>query len=222
MKTVLTSIITSIITVVIALFVVYAITGDGECMNSHQDHEKECTEHVNKDCEKKCSSKKDSHYKMMKYLAPAREKFETMLSDEEKTTISAVREKFEDVDHEKMCEEGKKKFMEQHKDDFEALNAIAENHKEFLDEVHAKMHMTAKGHEGEVKKEGCPEAKKCKEATEECKGEHKKAKDPEAEKKCKEAEAKCNEECLKNFKIHFILMDYECDHEDDHDEGDED
>lgn len=220
MKTVLTSIITSIITVVVALFVVQAITGHGH-MFSDDDHEKECIEHIKKECEKKCSSKEDAHHMMMERLAPAREKFETMLTEDEKATITAVREKFADVDHEKMCEEGKEKFQEQHKEDFDALLAIAGNHKEFLDEVHNKMHMTTKGHDGEVEKHACPEALKCKEATEKCKGEHKKVegeqKDPEAEKKCKEAEAECKAECEKNFKIHFILMKEHCDHDHDHD-----
>ena len=209
MKTVLTSIITSIITVVIALFVVHAIWGEGGYMFCDDNHEKECKEEVKKECEKKCDSKQDAHHMMMEKLEPIRAEFDTQLSDEEKATIEAIREKFEDIEHDEMCEEGKKKFMEQYKDDFEALHAIAANHKEYLDGVFAKVHMTSKGHEGEVKKDACPEVAKCKEATEKCKGEHTKAeaKAPEAEKKCKEAEAECKAECENPFKIHFLLMD---------------
>jgi hypothetical protein len=226
MKTVLTSIITSIITVVVALLVVNAIWGGGECMYGDDEHEKACKEQVKKECEKKCESREDAHHMMMGKLQPIRAEFDTQLSDEERATIEAIREKFEDVDHEKMCEEGKKKFYEQHKADIEALLAIAGNHKEFLNGVHAKMHMSAKGHEGEVEKPGCPEAAKCKEATEKCKGEHAEAKpEPkeEAEKKCAKAEAECKAECENTFKIHFLLMDDHDDDEDyDHEEGDDD
>jgi len=225
MKTVLTSIITSLITVIIALFVVHAIMGDGKCMFSGEEHEKECTEHVKKACGDKPG---DAHEMMMVKLGHIRAEFETTLSDEEKATITAIREKFEDVDHEKMCAEGKEKFMEQHKADIDALLAIAENHKEFLDGVFTKVHAEKKceksGHGEVVKEHACPEAAKCKEATEKCKGE-KKA--PEAEAKCKEATEECKAECENTFKVHFLLMEeHVCDHDDDDDhegeEGDDD
>ena len=62
----------------------------------------------------------------------------------------------------------------------------------------------------------CPEAAKCKEATEKCKGEQ--AKTPEAKEKCEKAEAECKKECeekLNTFKIHFLLLDDEgCEHDD--------
>ena len=227
MKTVLTSIITSIITVVIALFVVHAIWGDGECMFSDNDDDKECTEQVKKGCcDKKQSNTAVTHEMMMEKLAPVRAEFDGELTDEEKATIAGIREKFEDVDHENMCPEGMAKFQEQYKDDIAALTAIADNHKEFLDGLYAKMHGDKKcaqaAEEGEVVKTGgCPEAKACGEATEKCKGEQKtpeaEAKCKEAEAKCKEAEAKCQLACENTFKVHFLLLD-----EDDEDEGDDD
>ena len=225
MKTVLTSIITSLITVIVALFVVHAIWGDGECVFSDNDHEKECTEHVKKECDKKDAH---AHDMMMKKLAYIRVEFDAKLSDEEKTTIAAIREKFENLDHEEMCPEGHEKFMEEHKADFDALQAIADNHKEFLDGLFTKVHDAKKcdkSEQGEVVKEhACPEAAKCKEATEKWKGEKK---TPEAEAKCKKATAECKAACEKTFKIHFLLMEaHECDHDDDddahEDEHDED
>ena len=63
----------------------------------------------------------------------------------------------------------------------------------------------------------CPEANKCKEATEKCKGEVKKSEtEAEAVKteeamaettKCKKAKEECEKECFNTFKIHFLLMD---------------
>lgn len=230
MKTVLISIITSIITVIIALFIVHAVWGDGGCMFSEEEHEKECTEQVKKACDKKDSH---AHEMMMEKLESIRADFDAQLTDDEKATIAAIRDKFEDVDHEKMCAEGMAKFQEQHKDDIAALVAIADNHKEYLDGVFAKMHADKKcapADKGEVVKEsGCPEAAKCKEATEKCKGEQKapeaEAKCKETEAKCKEAEAKCQAECESTFKVHFLLMeehDDEDDDDDEHEEGDDD
>ena len=162
--------------------------------------------------------------------------FEEELSEAEKATISDIRAKFSEGDHENLCPEGMAKFQEQHKDDIAALVAIADNHKAFFDGMYAKMHSEEKCKDADVKKEeacpeaakckgekevkdaevkkeiACPEAAKCKEATEKCKGE--KANTPEAEAKCKEAEAACKSTCETTFKVHFLLMDTD-DNEDD-------
>lgn len=228
MKTVLTSIITSLITVIIALFVVHTIVGDGGFMFSHDDDDKkECVEQKNECCDKKQHSEAEKHEMCMETLEPIRAEFETQLSDEEKATIEAIRAKFEDADHEDLCPEGMAKFQEQHKDDIAAVLAIADNHKEFFDEMFAKMHTKEAAAEGEVVKEdACPEAAKCKEATEKCKGEakkvEKKAEPRKAEaNKCKESSEKCEQECFNTFKIHFLLLDTECNHEDGDEHGHE-
>ncbi len=208
MKTVLTSIITSLITVIIALFVVHAILGDGGCMLSHDDDddEKECVEH------KTAHDKAEKHAMCMETLEPIRAEFETTLSDEEKATITAIRENSGDDEHENLGPEGMEKYMEQHKDDITALVAIADNHKEFFDGVFAKMHDKEHADDGEVVKEhACPEAAKCKEATEKCKGEKKTAevakKSEHAEEECKHAEEKCKSGCMNTFKVHFLLIE---------------
>ena len=224
MKTVLTSIITSIVTVIIVFFVIHAIWGGGECIFS-DDHEEECTEYVKKECDKKHhENASHSHEMMMKHLVPLRAEFEEQLSDEEKAAIEAIQDKFEDadIDHEKMCEEGVEKFQEQYKEDIAALLAIAGNHQKFFDDWSAKMHAKEKCEHAEGSAEAvkeahkCPEAAKCKEATEKCKGEQ--AKTPEAKEKCEKAEAECKKECeekLNTFKIHFLLLDDEgCEHDD--------
>lgn len=213
MKTVLTSIITSIITVIVALLVVYAIWGDDDCKfnDDNDNYRKECAEKVKKD-----HNYRNEHAMCMEKFEDLREEFDAQLSQEEKETIEAISEKFEDAHCEEMCPEGKKKFMEEHKADFEALLAIADNHKEFFDGLYAEMH---KEHEktGVKAEDVCPEAKTCREATEKCKGETKeieKKADPEKtapaqaeEKKCKEAKEACEEACFDTFKIHFLLMD---------------
>jgi hypothetical protein len=104
--------------------------------------------------------------------------------------------------------------MEEHKADIDALMAIADNHKAYFDGFFAKMHDNKDckhAEDGEVVKEsGCPEAAKCKDASEKCKGEQKtpetEAKCKEAEAKCKKQEAECKEACASTFKVHFLLM----------------
>jgi len=224
MKTVLTSIITSIITVIIAMFIIHAVAGGGECIFSHDDDdEKECTERERKDCDKDYHKKDtEMHAMMMEKMKPMRIQFEEQLSDEEKASINDIRAKFGDADHKDMRPEGKEKFMDAHKADFEALLAIADNHKEYFEGMCAKMYdahhnemKEGEDHQGEdvdVKMgHKCPEVEKCKEATIKCKG----AKTPEEEvkrketeiKKCKEAEEKCEKECMNTFQFHFLLMD---------------
>ena len=207
MKTVLTSIITSIITVVIALFVVQYFCNDDKCDAAYDDdHEKECQEHVKKDHEYH-----DGQGMCIADFAGHREEFDAQLSMEEKATIEAISEKFEDAHCEKMCPEGKKKFMEEHKADFEALLAIADNHKEYFDGLQAKMHEKHAKADAVVT-DKCPEAASCKEATEKCKGEAKEV-EKKVEKECKEATEACEEECFNTFKIHFLLLDSECEHD---------
>lgn len=225
MKTVLTSIITSIITVIIAMFIIHAVSGGGECIfGNNDDDDKECIERERKDCDKEHHKKDaDMHAMMMEKMKPMRIEFEEQLSDEEKASISDIRANFGDADHKDMRPEGKEKFMEEHKADFETLLAIAENHKEYFEGMFVKMHDThhnkikeGEHHQGEdvdVKMgHKCPESEKCKEATIKCKGE----KTPEAEakskesevKKCKEAEEKCEKECRNTFQVHFLLMEF--------------
>ena len=213
MKTVLTSIITSIITVIIVLAVVHYFCDDS-CETTHEHkHKTECCD------ADKAHKHDDGHGCCAADLVQLRKEFDVQLSDEEKATIEAMREKFADVHCEKMCPEGKKKFMEEHKADFEALLAIADNYEGYFKSLKASMH---EGHE-KVKSEAhkCPEAKTCKEATEKCKGEGEKTEkkvEKKAEgKECKEAKAKC-EECFDTFKIHFLLMDTEkkCEHDHEH------
>lgn len=211
MKTVLTSIITSIITVVIALFVVHAIYGDGGCMFSHEDGEGSCEKEKTECCDKD-QHKGNAHCMMMEQLIPFRAEFEKQLTEEEKATIETIEDKFEEAEgegHEKLCPEGMAKFQEAHKEDIAALLAIANNHQQFFDDMMTKMHdkeMCEHAKEGEAvaKKHACPEAAKCKEATEKCKGEQAKegeavaktAACPEAA-KCKEATEKCKGEQAK-------------------------
>jgi len=208
MKTVITSIITSIITVLIVLAIVHYFCDDDKCAHE-SDYKKACTEHVAKD-----HKHHEAHGMCMHKFEDIREGFDARLSDDEKATIEALREKFEDAHCEEMCPEGKKKFMEEHKADFAVLLAIADNHKEFFDGLYAKMHEGCKEHHADgkdMKTEAhkCPEAKTCREATEKCKGEPKKAESKE----CKEAKEKCEEECFNTFKIHFLLYDGDCEHE---------
>lgn len=211
MKTVLTSIITSIITVIVILFAVHAIWGGGECVFNDDDHDRECKKVVKKECVKaECCA---HHEMMMEKMEAARAEFEATLSDEEKATIAGIREKFEGVDHEKMCPEGKAKFEEQYKEDLAALMAIADNHKDFFDGMHTKMHPETTDVKAVVEK-GCPEAAKCKDATEKCMD---KTKEVKTEAECKKAEEECMKECLATFKIHFLLME-----NDDDDGGEED
>jgi len=211
MKTVLTIIITAIVTVIITILVVHAVAGEGDCVINwgDDDHDKECTEEVKKGCcDKKEHSKADMHEMMMEKLEPIRAEFDAELSDDEKATIAAIREKLGDKDHTELCPEGEAKFMEEHKADIDVILAIADNHKEYLDGLFAKMHDDKDcnhAEEGEVvKTSACPEAAKCKEATEKCKGEQK---TPEAEAKCKETEAECKEACASTFKVHFLLLE---------------
>ena len=217
MKTVLTSIITSIITVIIAMFIIHAVGGGGECLFSHDDDDdKECIERERKDCDKKHHKKDaDMHAMMMEKMKPMRIEFDEQLSDEEKTSINDIRASFGDADHTDLCPEGKEKFMDAHKADFETLLAIAENHKVYFGDIYSKMH---DAHHDDADADvdvkmghKCPESEKCKEATHKCKGE----KTPEAEEKCKEAEVKkckdaeetCEKECMHTFQVHFLLMD---------------
>jgi hypothetical protein len=212
-KTILTIILT-IIAIAAVLFISHAIWGDGECIFSGDDNT-ECSSAEKKACcdkelEKKAccdkAHKEDSHHAMMAQLIPLRAEFENQLSDEEKAMIEAIEENFEAEEmegHEDLCPEGMAKFNEAHKEDIAALLAIANNHQEFFDNMMAKMHETKKCEpaDGEVKKEACPEAAKCKEATEKCKGEQEKPAEeavkkdacPEAA-KCKEATEKCKGE----------------------------
>lgn len=239
-KTLLTIIITLAVAVGIVLLA-NAIWTDGGCIFSCDDktecskeEKKECCDkdHEKKECcdkkhdKKECCDKK--HGMICESYKPIRAEFDAELSDEEKATIATIKEKFADIDHTEMCPETEAKFMEEHKADFEALTAIADNHKEYFDEMMVKMHEKKKeeckheegeGHDdngdddGEVVKDKeCPEAHKCKDATEKCKGEktaeaEKKCEEEEA-KKCKEAEEKCEKECLNTFKIHFLLLDF--------------
>jgi|GEM_PF-6049426 len=235
MKKTLLTIIITLAVVVGAVLIFHAIYGEGECIFGDDDDKTECSKEEKEGCCDKKHAKK-SHGMLCDSFKPIRAEFDTQLSDDEKATIAGIKEKFAEIDHTEMCPEGKEKFMEEYKADFEALTAIADNHKEYFDEMLAKMHEKKKeeckheegekedhgeaeeGEEhdddGEVKKkEECPEAHKCKDATEKCKGE----KTAEAEekcteeelKKCKEAEKKCEQECLNTFKIHFLLLDFD-------------
>lgn len=209
MKTVLTSILSSIVTVVFTLVIAGSMSG---CAEGSGGQDKECCEKEKTECcDKKHGESEKGHYgqeAMMKELIPFRAEFEKELSDEEKATIEDIEDKFEDdgEEHENLCPEGMAKFQEAHKDDIAALLTIANNHQKFFDDMMVKMHEKGccdKSKEGEAgaKKEACPEAKKCKEATEKCKGEQakdgedgaKKEACPEA-KKCKEATEKCKGE----------------------------
>ncbi len=205
MKTVLTSIITSIITVIIAFFVVHAIWGDGDCMFNHDDDHDGCCEKLRKECLDKYHKRGDfrSHAMIMKRLVPLRAEFEEQLTDEEKATIEAIQDKFEDADddHEKMRPEGMAKFKELYEEDIAALLAIANKHQQFFDELSAK------------KYHPCPEAAKCKGDT---------VKTAETKEKCEKAKAECKEK-INTFKVHFLLLDEdECEHDDDDDDDDDD
>lgn len=237
-KTLLTVIITLLVAAAL-IFASHAIWGDGECIFSNDDDKTECTQEEKEKCcdkehaKKECTEKKD-HGKLCDSFKPIRAEFDAELSDEEKATIAETKAKFEDIDHEEMCPEGKEKFMEEHKADFKELLAIADNHKGYFDDLHKKMqekhekeckheedgdegeHDEGDGHDDDaVAKKGheCPEASKCKEATEKCKGEPEKEATKEckekAEKECKEAKEECEKECMNTFLIHFLLLDFE-------------
>lgn len=152
----------------------------------------------------------------MEKLQSVRTDFNAELSDEEISSINTIREKFGDVDHEKLCPEGMEKFREQHRDDIAVLMAIADNHREPLEKIYAGAHKSTpcpgepKTAEA-VKDSGCPEMAACKEATEKCKGT---AETPVSEKKCEQAMAKCEKdlekcklECRNTFYIHFLLLE---------------
>jgi uncharacterized protein YxeA len=234
MKKTLITVIITLLAVALAIFAYNAVWGEGCIL---LNNEKECSQTMDKkDCSKTeacCDKMKASGHqeKMMAELRPLRAEFETELSEEEKEIIKT---KFEGVDHSKMCPDGQKKFMEQNKEDFAALDQIADNHSEYLDALYHKMHKemgkdcgenksSAKESDDAVKKvdSGCPEAAKCKEATEKCKGTEEKKKECEGEKEekkeeckdkvdkeCKEANKECQEECMSTFKAHFLLLDY--------------
>ena len=246
-KTLLTIIITLLVTAGVILLA-HAIWGEGECIFGNDEDEKECVEKKDKSCcDKEKTYKEDcdekskghDHAVMMEGLAEARADFESQLSDEEKATISSIKEKMGDVNHEELCPEGEKKFMEEHKADFDAIRAIASSHSAYLDELYTNSHKDMKGEckehkeagkeekaeaaeDGETAKMGaekCPEASKCKEATEKCKGEvnkeaEKKCEEEvkkeceEKEKECKDKMEQCQKECMDTFKIHFLLLDF--------------
>jgi hypothetical protein len=225
MKTVLTSIITSIITVVIALFIVHYTCGDKGCAIG-QDDKEGCCEKEKTECCDNDQHKGDAHCMMMEQLIPFRAELEKQLTEEEKATIEAIEAKFEEAEgegHEDLSPEGMTKFQEAHKDDVAALLAIANNHQQFFDDMTAKMHDKEKCEkviEGEAAatKHACPEAAKCKEATEKCTGEQ--AKTEAGAKECKEAKAECKKTCegeMNSFKVHFLLMDDDDDGEEDDD-----
>jgi len=215
MKTVVTSIITSVVTVIVTLLIVYTVWGD--CPNKEGEI-RGCKEYVKSDCGSKVASKMPDCKMDMEKLQSARTDFNTELSEEEISSINTIREKFGNVDHEKLCPEGMEKFREEHSGDIAVLTAIAENHKESLEKIYAGVHKSTpcpgetKTAEA-VKDSGCPEMAACKEATEKCKGS---AEKPVSEKKCEEAKAKCEKdiekckaECRNTFYIHFLLLDGE-------------
>ncbi|MEN8225310.1 MAG: hypothetical protein ABFS05_08120 [Bacteroidota bacterium] len=233
------TLLTIIITLVVAaglLFASHVIWGEGHCIFDDDD-KAECTPKEKKEC---CDKKHDAdaHAEILAYLQPLRLEFDTILNDEEKDLIAGIKEKIGNEDYTKDCQEGHKKFREEHKADFEALTAIAENHKEYFDDLLAKLkehhkegckhddeeegedNDESEGEEDDDDKEGevsrhhkCPEVHKCKDAKEKCKGvpseEAKKKCTEEELKKCKEAEAKCDQECEHNFRVHFLLLDFE-------------
>lgn len=221
-KTVITVIITLIAAAAI-VFIVYLIRGEGNCFTD--DQAEEFTEVIKKGgCDK--MNAEAGYDKLMGGLMPARTEFDSKLSEEDKVIIAGIREKFAGIDHTKMCPHGKDKFMEENKADFNALTAIADNHKEYLDGLYAKMH--ARHEEGcshmgtdkakaseetpseEVLAARCPEISNCKEVTEKCKGEKTaeadKEKHEELERKCAKAIEECERECMNTFKIHFLLL----------------
>lgn len=209
MKKAVIFIIVALIAIAAFAFIANSLWGTGSCIFGGEDEKTECCE--KEEVKKSCCDKKegdDHHAKMMETLKPLRAEFEAELSEDEKAVIAEIQTKFADVDHTEMCPEGKEKFMQEHKADFEALTAIADNHKAYFDAMIEKMHAEegegCKHLEGEDKDKGhdddgdvkatdpskCPEAEKCKEATAKCKGE----KTAEAEKEYKEkAETKCKE-----------------------------
>ena len=242
-KTLLTIIITLAVAVGVVLLA-NSIWGDGGCIFGDKD-KTECSEEEKDDCcdkevtKSECGDKdvkkseccdKDHAEKSNGVLCdsykPVRAEFDTQLSDNEKATISEIKEKFAGIDHTEMCPESEAKFMDEHKADFEALTAIADNHKEYFEEMMASKHENkekeckhaeGEGHhkdDGEVVKGNeCPETHNCKEATEKCKGEktveEEKKCEEEVDKKCKEEKKKCKQECMNTFKIHFLLLDFD-------------
>jgi hypothetical protein len=231
MKKTLITVVITLIVAALAVFSFNAIWGDG-CMLD--DDDKECTHAVKKEscdkAEKACCDKKkvtEHHDMMMEKLRPIRAEFNDELDEEEKMMIAGIQEKFEGVDHTKLCPDGQKKFMEEHQADFNALKQIAARHAEYLDGLYSKMHKemgecceknmsSMKDKEADepakMAHAGCPEAQKCKDATEKCKGEKEvKAKEEckeKAEKECKEATEKCQQECMNTFKTHFLLLEF--------------
>jgi len=232
MKKTLLTIIITLIAAALVIFLAHSIWGEGECIFGDDDDKTECTKEEKKGC---CDKKheKESHGMLCESFKPIRAEFDAELSDDEKAVIAGIKEKFAEVDHTELCADSKKKFMEEHKADFEALTAIADNHKDYFDDLIAKMQEAKKeeckheegdghDHDGEVKKvEECPEAKKCKDATEKCKGEKTAEAEKEckekaekeckehAKKECKESKEECEKQCLNTFKIHFLLLDFE-------------
>ena len=209
MKTVLISIITTIVTLILALLVIHLFWGEG-CILSDDDHDKECTEKT----EKKCIKKEPAHGFCMEKIEELRGDLEAKLTDEEKETITAMREKFDDDGHKKMNREEMTAYMAEHKEDIEAILVIADKHKDYIEGIYTKIHDSKPKMLAHHK---CPEMIKCKKA-------QKKeiAEDSEFEMKCKKAEEECRIECVTTFKVHFLLMDEHLEDDEDDENEDED
>ena len=243
MKKILLTVIITLLVVTGILLLAHAIWGEGDCIFGDDDDKKECVKNEKHECGDKdydkkkacCDKEHAGHALMMEELKTARVTFNEQLTDDEKVTIAGIKESFDDADHTKLCPEGKSKFMEEHKADFDALSAIAENHKDYLDGLYMKSHermlAECKEHltkvnddedddemeqeDGETAMkaaEKCPEAKTCMEATEKCKGEMTKEKEEkckeEVEKKCEEEKKKCEEmemKCMKECSDTFKI-----------------
>ena len=138
-KTILVSALTAIITVLLAFVVIHFVCDDcneEECeqheifISKHTGHGGDFAWHG--DHSMGCAGMSDE-------CKEFRAEFDTKLSDEERATIAKVKERFEAFKENAELEDHEQ-LMKDHKADFEALEAIAENHKESLDAIMAKCH----------------------------------------------------------------------------------
>ncbi|MEA3477754.1 MAG: hypothetical protein U9R60_06210 [Bacteroidota bacterium] len=218
-KTILVSALTALITVILAFLVIHLICDD--CYEDDDDycesrHQKvHMMGHGGHDCTEFTwtGDHPMMDEEMMARFKDVRAEFDNKLSAEEKETIARVKDSFKKLKENEEIEDDDQ-AMEDHMADFEAIEAIAENHNESLDAIMAKSHEgKTKAKEAECKKK-CEGEAKTAECKKKCEG-----KDVKVEKRVeviiiKEGEGEEQKVMMfggdhaNTFRVHFLLMDF--------------
>lgn len=198
-KTILVSALTALITVILAFLVIHLICDD--CYEDDDDycesrHQKvHMMGHGGHDCTEFTwtGDHPMMDEEMMARFKDVRAEFDNKLSAEEKETIARVKDSFKKLKENEEIEDDDQ-AMKDHMANFEAIEAIAENHNVSLDTIMAKFHKGEgmRVHKKKIMhKEGMGDdcKKYCKEMTEECK------KKCEGESIAKAKKAECKKKC---------------------------